>query len=637
MTCARCRWICVLSLMLCLAGCSTLNGGKPPLIPRPRTLAGIGDRPGAVLADSGVDATEPAADPDGRISGRVVDAQGNPVAGAEVRLAADDRVAGRVTRARADVAGGFTLKGLRAGRTYRLVAESDEGTQALEGRQTAEAPSRRVRITLRPAGRAVAEAERDQETDAPTYAKADPDEAGSVAAADEPEVEEPRPPAARSRQVAWRAAGSTRSVDPEPEPIEEARPAAPDPPKAKVKVKARAKVEPPEDFNPLPPAIERPASKAPRPEPEPASAAEPPAVEVLPRPEPMPEIAPRPEPPPVKPAPAPAPAARPAPLAEPEVDPLPPAAEAVPTPRPTPTPVATAEPKVSVPSSEFAPVEPAPAAEAMPAPVEPAPVAEPKPAGVEPAPAAVARPPVVEPAPAEDIPAPAAPAEVIPRPAVAAEAPKLTWDEVDTRTRAQLGRFPLKGAAPVAEALADAEALKPGSTRGRAPAGVEVVRASCRVDAAKARVVDFTLPGVDGRPVRLKDIDADLVLLDFWGSWCGPCVKSVPHLVELQKRFGDRKIRVVGVAYEEVDPERRAAVVASAARRLGINYTLLVGEADGRPCPLKEGLNVHELPTLVLLDRSGKILLRETGGDARTLARLDRVVASNLDPGVVRR
>ena len=89
--------------------------------------------------------------------------------------------------------------------------------------------------------------------------------------------------------------------------------------------------------------------------------------------------------------------------------------------------------------------------------------------------------------------------------------------------------------------------------RKRAQAeGQDAAVASCTYDSKLRQIKDFRLPDLEGKPVRFQDLDADLVLLDFWGTWCAPCLDSVPHLVELQKKYGPSKLRVVGVACEDV-------------------------------------------------------------------------------------
>jgi thiol-disulfide isomerase/thioredoxin len=155
----------------------------------------------------------------------------------------------------------------------------------------------------------------------------------------------------------------------------------------------------------------------------------------------------------------------------------------------------------------------------------------------------------------------------------------------------------------------------------------------CDYDDRHRRLIDFRLPDLEGKPVRFKDIDADLVLIDFWGTWCAPCLDSIPHLVELQDRMKGKKLVVIGVACEPDSPEKAAAKVAAAARKMNMNYPVLLSKNDGK-CPLQEAFRIQAFPTMILVDREGRVLWRDQGATAATLARLDRMVS---DPPTQRR
>jgi thiol-disulfide isomerase/thioredoxin len=152
----------------------------------------------------------------------------------------------------------------------------------------------------------------------------------------------------------------------------------------------------------------------------------------------------------------------------------------------------------------------------------------------------------------------------------------------------------------------------------------------CRFDPSERRLVDFQLPRLDGKMVSLHDIDADVILLDFWGSWCGPCRKSIPHLAEIQERMGPKRLQVVGVACEkELSLAERQASAARAIKELGITYPVLISNKDGS-CPVQQALQVLFYPTMVLIDREGRLLAREQGATDITLARMDRAIATAL-------
>ncbi len=158
----------------------------------------------------------------------------------------------------------------------------------------------------------------------------------------------------------------------------------------------------------------------------------------------------------------------------------------------------------------------------------------------------------------------------------------------------------------------------------------------CDYDARHRKVTDFQLPDLEGKPVRLHDLDADYVLLDFWGTWCKPCLDSIPRLVELQKKYGPSKLRVVGIACEQPTGGDKVARVDEFTRRLGINYTVLLSNMDGT-CPVQNALQVQVYPTMVLLDRTGQILWRDRGATPATLERLESVLKSRSSASMARR
>ncbi len=157
----------------------------------------------------------------------------------------------------------------------------------------------------------------------------------------------------------------------------------------------------------------------------------------------------------------------------------------------------------------------------------------------------------------------------------------------------------------------------------------------CDYDDRHRRILDFRLPDLDGRPVRFQELDADLVLIDFWGTWCPPCVQSIPHLVELQERMGKR-LAVVGIACESEVPEKAAPKVAETIGKLKVNYKVLLSRNDGS-CPIQEALHIQAFPTMILVDRQGRVLWRDQGATPATLARLDRMLDANANNEIARK
>jgi hypothetical protein len=105
----------------------------------------------------------------------------------------------------------------------------------------------------------------------------------------------------------------------------------------------------------------------------------------------------------------------------------------------------------------------------------------------------------------------------------------------------------------------------------------------------------------------------------------------MPHLVELQKQLAPDNFQIVGIAYEEGSLADRQKKVAMAADRYGINFPLLMGNSAGaESCPVRKAFEVRVYPTMVLLDREGRVLWKDQGITPASLGRLDRVLASHL-------
>jgi thiol-disulfide isomerase/thioredoxin len=124
---------------------------------------------------------------------------------------------------------------------------------------------------------------------------------------------------------------------------------------------------------------------------------------------------------------------------------------------------------------------------------------------------------------------------------------------------------------------------------------------------------NFALYDLNGQPWEYKkNRRGKVVLLDFWHTYCIPCIQTIPNLVTLQKMYGDYGLEVVGITYEQYgSPADKAQRVAGMARVKGINYQLLQG---GSPrCPVREKFGVQSVPTLVLLDENGRIAWTHVG------------------------
>jgi thiol-disulfide isomerase/thioredoxin len=126
---------------------------------------------------------------------------------------------------------------------------------------------------------------------------------------------------------------------------------------------------------------------------------------------------------------------------------------------------------------------------------------------------------------------------------------------------------------------------------------------------------NFALNDLDGKPwVFNKDRKGRLVLLDFWHTDCVPCQYAVPHLKDLQWRYGQWGLEVVGIAYESGTPAEQTQRVKRVAARLQTNYRLLMGSGMDSDCPVRKQFQVRKYPSLFLLDEKGQIVWQSREG-----------------------
>jgi peroxiredoxin len=115
---------------------------------------------------------------------------------------------------------------------------------------------------------------------------------------------------------------------------------------------------------------------------------------------------------------------------------------------------------------------------------------------------------------------------------------------------------------------------------------------------------DFVRTDLSGRPLRLTQFRGRVVLLNFWATWCGPCVEEIPTFSRWQRQFGDGGLQVIGVSMDDDEADVKRFVA-----KHGVAYPILMG--DAKLGELFGG--VFGLPQSFLIDARGRMVYRSVG------------------------
>jgi len=121
--------------------------------------------------------------------------------------------------------------------------------------------------------------------------------------------------------------------------------------------------------------------------------------------------------------------------------------------------------------------------------------------------------------------------------------------------------------------------------------------------------MDFRLPDLDGKLHSTTDYRGKVLIVDFWGTWCPPCKAEIPMFIELQKDLGEKGLQIIGVNFEQVEPEKVNETIATFVKENQVSYPCLVGD----DALLKAAGPIDGFPTTFFIDRAGKVRAKVTG------------------------
>ncbi len=130
---------------------------------------------------------------------------------------------------------------------------------------------------------------------------------------------------------------------------------------------------------------------------------------------------------------------------------------------------------------------------------------------------------------------------------------------------------------------------------------------------------------LDGREQKLKDLQGKVVILDFWATYCPPCLEEIPHLNELQTKYGAENLQIIGLNVGGDDDRPK---ISGFAERLKINYVLATPEDALMQFVFA---TQSEIPQTAVFDRSGKLIQKFVGYDLTVKNRLDKTIEQAIN------
>lgn len=118
---------------------------------------------------------------------------------------------------------------------------------------------------------------------------------------------------------------------------------------------------------------------------------------------------------------------------------------------------------------------------------------------------------------------------------------------------------------------------------------------------------EFAMTDIDGNIRNIKDWDGQVVLLNFWATWCPPCLEEIPDFIEVQQALENKGLQIIGVAVDNEEDVRQFA------SDMAMNYPVMAGEMEAIELSQKYGNSIGGLPFSAIIDKNGKITHTITG------------------------
>lgn len=122
---------------------------------------------------------------------------------------------------------------------------------------------------------------------------------------------------------------------------------------------------------------------------------------------------------------------------------------------------------------------------------------------------------------------------------------------------------------------------------------------------SQLKAPDFALKSTTGKTIKLSDYKGKIVIVDFWATWCPPCRKGIPDLIDIQNKYKG-KVVVIGIS---VDHEKTVKEVLPFVKKYGINYPVVYSNDN----VVNDYGGIESIPTSFIIDQKGNVVNRHVG------------------------
>lgn len=119
--------------------------------------------------------------------------------------------------------------------------------------------------------------------------------------------------------------------------------------------------------------------------------------------------------------------------------------------------------------------------------------------------------------------------------------------------------------------------------------------------------LEFSLPDLQGRQRAISEWQGKILIINFWATWCPPCLKEIPEFISLQNEFNDKGLQFVGIAVEDKE------AIEQYLKTIAINYPILVGGDEAITLSRQLGNIISTVPFSIIVNKQGQIIHRHPG------------------------